>query len=258
MKQLSRKPFVLMLKDDSGELEAVPLDPGLINSDNALIVLDEYNDTCWVWVGRKVNMPTRMHAIRMARSLQKSGHQVGVTTIGLATSKFVEMMEKDDSDAQVAESIAAFRAAMDGKWLFDDRVLAFKKGSEITAVETLPPPKPRDDGPLPETVEARTVTETEPPRPAPAPPRPAEEISLTVGEKKAAHLLWATVKNADLAYIESVRRNETTGLKIEVPGVMVLEVEPKGSYLEISPIDFGKSDIAKKIKSEYEAMSKSL
>ncbi|RLI54063.1 MAG: hypothetical protein DRO87_10690, partial [Candidatus Thorarchaeota archaeon] len=90
MKQLSRKPFVLMLKDDSGELEAVPLDPGLINSDNALIVLDEYNDTCWVWVGRKVNMPTRMHAIRMARSLQKSGHQVGVTTIGLATSKFVE------------------------------------------------------------------------------------------------------------------------------------------------------------------------
>ncbi|MHA1814303.1 MAG: hypothetical protein ACTSYX_12815, partial [Candidatus Thorarchaeota archaeon] len=85
MKTLSRKPFLLMLRDDSGELTEVKLDRALVTSDNALIVLDEYNDTCWVWIGKNVNMPTRMHTLRMARSIQKSGHKVGVTTIGMAT-----------------------------------------------------------------------------------------------------------------------------------------------------------------------------
>ena len=98
MKTLSRKQFMVMLKDDSGEVNAVKLDSNLVNSDNAIIVLDEYNDTCWVWVGRNVSMPTRMHALRIARGLQKSGFQVGTTTIGMASKRFVEMMEKDDSD----------------------------------------------------------------------------------------------------------------------------------------------------------------
>ena len=84
-----------MLRDDSGELTEVKLDPALVTSDNALIVLDEYNDTCWVWIGKNVNMPTRMHTLRMARSIQKSGHKVGVTTIGMATSRLVEMMEHE-------------------------------------------------------------------------------------------------------------------------------------------------------------------
>ena len=96
MKQLSRKAFMLMLRDDSGDVSPIQLDVGQVNSDNAIIVLDEYNDTCWVWIGRNVSMPTRMHALRMGRGIQKSGFKIGVTTIGLATSKIVEMMEKDE------------------------------------------------------------------------------------------------------------------------------------------------------------------
>ncbi|MHA2353505.1 MAG: hypothetical protein ACXABX_10340 [Candidatus Thorarchaeota archaeon] len=149
MKTLSRKPFMLMLRDDSGEISTVKLDAALVNSDNALIVLDEYNDTCWAWVGRNVNMPTRMHALRIARGLQKSGHKVGITTIGMASSRFVEMMEKDDSDQDVANSIAEFRGVLEGRWAFDDGVLAFK-GEAKTAEpiagapkkKTIPEPEP--------------------------------------------------------------------------------------------------------------------
>ena len=77
MKALARAPYKLMLKDESGEVSAIQLDASLVNSDNALIVLDEFNDTCWVWIGRSVNM-TRMHALRIARGVQKSGHKVVV------------------------------------------------------------------------------------------------------------------------------------------------------------------------------------
>jgi hypothetical protein len=252
MRQLSRKPFVLMLKDDSGEVDAVPLDPTLVNSDNALIVLDEYNDTCWAWIGRKVNMPTRMHALRMARGLQKSGFKVGVTTIGLSLSKFVEMMEKDEGDSQVANDIASFKAALDGRWNFDDRVLAFRKEHEAKAIAGAPAPKPEP------ALEAPATAEPAPePKPAPVPPKVAD-VPLTMGDKKAAHLLWAAVKNSELAYVERVEHEGTPGFKIEVPGVMVIEVAPKGNYLEITPSGFGDSDEAKKIKSDYESMTKKL
>ena len=253
MRQLSRKPFVLMLKDDSGEVDAIPLDPTLVNSDNAILVLDEYNDTCWAWIGRKVNMPTRMHALRMARSLQKSGYKVGVTTIGLSLSNFVEMMEKDDTDTQVANDIASFREALDGRWEYDDRVLAFRKEHAAKAIAGAPAPKPSEPELI---VEATTVAEPAP-EPTPTPPK-AAEVPLSMGDKKAAHLLWAAVKNSDLAYIERFDREGSTGFKIEIPGVMVIEVAPKGNYLEISPSGFGDSDEAKRIKSEYEAMAKKL
>ena len=109
-----------MLKDDSGELSHIKLDPGLVNSENAIIVLDEINDTCWVWIGRNVNMPTRMHALRMGKSVQKSGYKIGVTTIGMASARLVEMLKKDDSDHEVASNIAEFKATISGRWSFED------------------------------------------------------------------------------------------------------------------------------------------
>jgi hypothetical protein len=260
MKQLSRKPFVLMLKDDAGDVQPVPMDPSLINPENALIVLDEYNDTCWVWIGRSVNMPTRMHAIRIARGIQKSGHQIGVTTIGLSTTNFVEMMEKDSSDNQVAESIDAFKAALDGKWSFDDKVLAYRREHEAKAIAGAPiagaPAPKQPESPVRESepiLVAETVSET--PRTFSKPDVVEPTTMLTDGDMKAAHLLLAIVKNSELAYIERVERDGTTGFKIEVPGVMVIEAKPKGNYLEISP-GFGDSEGAKKIKADYEAMIK--
>ncbi len=258
MKQLSRKPFVLMLKDDSGEVQPIPMDPNHVSAENALIVLDEYSDTCWVWIGRNVNMPTRMHAIRIARGIQKSGYQIGVTTIGLATENFVEMMQKDETDSQVAENIDAFKGALDGKWSFDDKVLAYRKEHEAKAIAGAPAPKqvPKPTPTSEPTLVAKTVHE--PPKP-PATPEPVmKTTAITDGERKAANLLLATVKNSDLAYIERVEREGIAGFKIEVPGVMVIEAHPKGNYLEISPGGFGDSETAKKIKADYEALVKKL
>lgn len=256
MKQLSRKPFVLMLKDDSGEVQPIPMDPGLIAAENALIVLDEYNDTCWVWIGRSVNMPTRMHALRIARGIQKSGYKIGVTTIGLSTEKFVEMMQKDETDSQVAENIDAFKAALEGKWSFDDKFLAYRKEHEAKAIAGAPAPKPAAKPASAEVPSLVAETVSEPEKP-PAPPRPEPKLAdISDGDKKAAHLLLATVKNSDLAYIERVEKDGAPGFKIEVPGVMVIEAQAKGNYLEISPSSFGESDAAKKIKADYEAMVK--
>ncbi|KXH76825.1 MAG: hypothetical protein AM326_06500 [Candidatus Thorarchaeota archaeon SMTZ-45] len=270
MKTLSRKPFLLMLKDESGEVNAVKLDPDLVNSDNAIIVLDEVNDACWAWVGRNVSMPTRMHALRIARGLQKSGYQVGITTIGLAASRFVEMMEKDDSNQEVADNIVEFRSVLEGRWSFDDGVLAYKGEPKTTEPiagapkkKILPEPEPTRPTlkPTPEP-----IVEVPKPKPEPTPtviaetvedaPPPAPSVSLA--EKKMAYLMLSVTRNSDLVYTERFERGGKSGLKIESPGVMVLEAVLDGNELTITPGDFGDSDIARKIKSEYEGLASKL
>ena len=266
MKITSRQPYLLMLKDDSGEVSTIQLDGSLVNSDNALIVLDEYNDTCWIWIGRDVNMPTRMHALRMARGVQKSGYKVGVTTIGLASSRFVEMMEKDDTDTGVANNIAEFRSVLEGNWSFDDVVLAHK--GEVKAVE------PIAGAPKPKTVQPEPKPQPKPklepiagaPEPAPVliaetvdeTPPPVVAVSASLAEKKMAYLMLSVTRNSDLVYTERFEKAGKKGLKIESPGVMVIEALFDGDYLQISPKDFGGTEVATKIKTEYEGLVKRL
>jgi hypothetical protein len=253
-----------MLKDDSGDLTHVKLDPSLVNSQNAIIVLDEYNDTCWVWIGRDVKMPTRMHALRMSKSVQKSGYSLGVTTIGMATSKMVEMMEKDNSDPDVATNIATFMQIMNQKWKFDDGVLAYN-ADQAKQYEAAPPeirdtgahtPEKKAPAPAPSHAPARPV---QPPPKAPVTQhREYTEVptvgsmSISKAEKKSAFLLWSTVKNSDLVYVERFERDGRIGMKIEAPGMMVLEVLIGDSDITFNPEDFGSEEGAKTIKTEYE------
>ena len=272
MKTLSRKPYMLMLRDDSGEISTVKLDTALVNSDNAIIVLDEYNDACWAWVGRNVNMPTRMHALRIARGLQKSGHQVGITTIGMASDRFVEMMEKDDADQDVANRIAEFRGALEGRWAFDDGVLAYKGEPKVEEPIAGAPKKKIIPEPEPEPVIKAPEPEAEPepiagaPEPKPKPTLVAETVedmpppapSVSLAEKKMAYLMLSVTRNSELVYTERFERGGKPGLKIESPGVMVLEAVIDGNDLTITPGDFGGSDMGRKIKSEYEGLASKL
>ncbi len=257
MKPLSRKPFAIMLQDDSGELEHVKLDPSLINSDKAIIVLDEYNDTCWLWIGRGVNMPTRMHALRMSKSIQKAGYSLGVTTIGRSTTHLVEMMEKDEGDPEVASNIIRFRDAMSKKWSFDDGVLAYD--SSAAAAYEAKPPEIVDTRPAvstapepskPEEIVSETVTA---PKPKPIPT--VTEPSMTA-EKKASFLLYSVVRHSDLVYTERFERDGNRGLKIEAPGILIIEILMKGSNLEIDPPEFGDGEQAAEIKKTYESWLK--
>jgi len=264
MKQMARKAFMLMLTDDSGEVSPIRLDVGQVNSDNAIIVLDEYNDTCWVWIGRNVNMPTRMHALRMARSIQKSGFKIGVTTIGLASSKIIEMMEKDDTDSDIASAIVSFRGVLDDRWSFDDKFLAFKKETGVgtssepiagaPTLKAVPEPEPTLTA---ETVYKEPAREAARPAAPPTPP-PAPKKVISVVDKKVAYLMLAVSNNADIFYTEKFEREGDTGLKIEVPGVMVLEATMRGTQLSISPGDFGGSEEALKIKSDFSEMVREL
>lgn len=259
MKQLSRKAFMLMLRDDSGDVSPIQLDVGQVNSDNAIIVLDEYNDTCWVWIGRNVSMPTRMHALRMGRGIQKSGFKIGVTTIGLATEKIVEMMEKDDTDSEVASAIMAFKDVLNAKWSFDDKVLAFKRETGQTE-EPIAGAPTKKYVPEPESaIVAETIRE-EPVRPVTPKPSPAPMVtpSMTLAEKKAAYLLISIMKHSEIVYTEKITKGGDEGFKIEVPGVLVIEAMTKGNDLTIAPGDFGGSDAALKIKSEFVELVKTL
>jgi hypothetical protein len=281
MKNLSRDPYMLMLRDDSGEISAVKLDSALVNSDNAIIVLDEYNDTCWAWVGRNVSMPTRMHSLRIARGLQKSGHQVGITTIGMASARFVEMLEKDDGDQDVANKIAEFRGALEGRWSFEDGVLAHKGAPKveepiagapkkkilpepepepvIRAPEPMPEPEPIAGAPKPKpkpTLVAETVEDISPP--ATVEDMPPRAPSVSLAEKKMAYLMLSITRNSELVYTERFEQGGKPGLKIESPGVLVLEAVIDGNDLTITPGDFGGSDMGRKIKSEYEGLASKL
>jgi hypothetical protein len=243
-----------MLQDDSGELNPVKLDPALVSSDNAIIVLDEVGDTCWVFIGRAVNMPTRMHALRMGKSVQKSGFKIGVTTIGMQSSRLVEMLEKDDSDPEVASAIAEFRETLSGRWGFDDKVLAFR-GEVVEeqiagAPEPTPEPAPVAAAEAPTLVAETVVEERETPA-EPSSPAVAPEVGL--GEKKLAYLLYSAVKHSDLIYTERFERDGKMGVKVEAPGTMVIEVLIDGDNLQVDPKTFGDSETAQSVKSEFEA-----
>jgi hypothetical protein len=243
---------MLMLLDDSGEVAPVKLDPNLVSSENAVIVLDEYSDTCWVFIGRNVSMPTRMHALRISKSVQKSGYQIGITTIGLASSNMVEMLEKDDSDPDVAAAIGRFKEAIGRKWTFEDKFLALDsslaKKTKDEPIAGAPPPKAA----VAETPTLTATTVEEKPSPPPKPPTvgPLSEV-----EKNIASLLYAAVKNSDLVYTERFERDGKMGVKIESPGVMVIEAIQDGRRLKIDPPEFGDSEGAAKIKSDYESWS---
>ncbi len=249
-----------MLQDDSGEISPVKLDTGLISSENAIIVLDEYNDICWTWIGREVNMPTRMHALRMSKSVQKSGYHIGTTTIGMATSKLVEMMEKNDSNSEVASDIAAFKEAMKIRWKFDDEVLAYDptrtKGYEASApsirdtAPKLPTTEPEPTHLVATTIEEPVATPFVSIKPAVPARRPSGGAQY---EKKAAFLLYSVVKHADLVYTEKIQRDGKSGMKIEAPAVVMLEVLNDSDNIVISPSNFGDSEAAAKIRAEYES-----
>jgi hypothetical protein len=221
----------------------------LITSENAVMVLDEYNDTTWVFIGRSVNMPTRMHALRMGKSLQKSGYKIGDTTIGMASDKLIEMLEKDDDDPEVAGNINSFRDVLNKRWSFEDNFLAYATGS---APVSAPAPTPEPvSAPPPEPVAEPTPVA---PTPTAVEPEPVI-VATTVGgaaEKKTAYLLLSAVRNANLIYAERFERDGKSGIKLEAPGVMVIEAIQDGDDLQIEPSDFGTSDEASRIKADYE------
>lgn len=244
-----------MLQDDAGDLFPVKLDPDLVNSENAIIVLDEFSDTCFVFVGKSVNMPTRMHALRMGKSVQKSGFTVGVTTIGRSSGRLVEMLEKDDSDPDVAAAIQEFRNTIDGQWNFDDKFLAHREVVASEPIAGAPAPKPAVK---PEPVVAEPVVET-PTLHAETVAEPPVAAPLSgLAEKKAAFLLLSAIKHSDLIYTERFERDGKMGIKIEAPGTMVIEALLDGDKIHVEPAGFGDSEIAKKVKSEFESWLKKM
>ncbi len=250
-----------MLQDDAGELSHIKLDPGLVSSDSALIVLDEYNDTCWVWIGRSVSMPTRMHALRMSKSLQKTGYSVGATTIGMSLTHLIEIMEKDEGEPDVAMNITNFKELLNRKWSFDDGILAYDPAQAISyeakpveIIESRP-----STTPPPDTSTAKRQFEVVAKDVEPA-PRSKTTLKVTTpsitAEKKAAYLLYATVKNTDIVYVEKIERNGIPGYRIEAPGIMVIEALLEGNNVSITPSNFGDSEQSQDIKRSYESWLK--
>lgn len=276
VKTLSRTPFVLMLKDESGEITPVKLNPVHVNSDNALIVLDEYSDICWVWIGRDVSMPTRMHTLRMGRSIKRSGYKIGATTIGLAVSDFIEMREKNDNNPEVAANIEDFKNAISGSWSYEDKFLAYKEDYQVGSSDDAAIQKPAVPEPPsamePEEVPIPSEPEKKPLPPEPTTPSPVASPSPTVepppeeedfereeeqvtklsGEQKAAYLLYSVVKHSELVYAERMDNRDKNGLKVESPGELVLTIWIEDDEIQIEPSDFGDSDISKDVKEEYE------
>jgi len=61
-----------------------------------------------------------------------------------------------------------------------------------------------------------------------------------------------------LVYTERFERDGKTGIKIEAPGIMIIEAVMDGDELRITPPEFGDSEAAKKIKVDYETWAQRL
>ncbi|MHA2059924.1 MAG: hypothetical protein ACW976_04015, partial [Candidatus Ranarchaeia archaeon] len=73
---------LLMMKYDAGELTEIPPDVNNFHSETITIVVDELNDTVWVWQGSLMPLVQRRACLNPASSMKRAGRHYKGMTIG--------------------------------------------------------------------------------------------------------------------------------------------------------------------------------
>ncbi|HME52666.1 MAG TPA: hypothetical protein VKM55_10645 [Candidatus Lokiarchaeia archaeon] len=161
---------------EAGECTEVNWSTEHFTDDKIVLILEELNNTVWLYYGKRMGLVKRRTALRQAESLRGHGYQVGKTIIGRQLEKIKEIdarmidrvpEAKQDYDDLLALFDLPFRV-VDGEC-----VALNESGGEI---KSKPAPAPAL-APKPAKVSAPKLAPATAPRPAPKPiaamPKPA-------------------------------------------------------------------------------------
>ncbi len=76
---------------EGGIVEPIEFDKNKLVPEKSIIVMDEENQTVWLWHGQKRGLVARRTALRQAESLKGHGYQAGNAIIGRDLHKIVEI-----------------------------------------------------------------------------------------------------------------------------------------------------------------------
>jgi len=100
---------MLMLQIEHGEKVPLPFKYENLSGDRIVAIIDEYNDTLYLWFGKDCSTVRKRSALRTAQSIKKSGFAYGQLHIGhdLKELKIVDESTMDDPETvQPAEQEA--------------------------------------------------------------------------------------------------------------------------------------------------------
>ncbi len=182
------KSFYIMFDAlDGGMLETLELSPANLQNDKSIILLDEENQTVWLWHGKLRGLVSRRTALRQAQSLKGHGFQTGNAIVGRDLHKIREI--DDRKVGRVPEDTKAseeFRALLNGSFVnIGNDVYTMNSGGAVSQAK---PSKPVPKAPkLPETKpEAKTELPPEEipsSEPIPEVPKKKEELQSDVARK---------------------------------------------------------------------------
>lgn len=278
-----------MLHSDSGSTHPVKFDPNFITSDRCVIVLDEVNDTCWVWLGKDAGMVNRRTTLRLARSLKRLGYPMKGGNVCVGLKRLVEIDERMD-DEETHANMEAFNNALQQKYKLKDDLIAvidedtegakgkrsaieFDQSAQVQVedYERIVKPssivkeqkeeeKPKEPEPYEEMVkpsevvkrEQEAIETVEEVKPVSKPIEPQAPTTKSIYEKLGA-LIDTVLSSAGLAYLEyqQVDRDNRI-IKVDCPELFSFSIMLEKDSFQIHPEDLGGGDTGRKIKEEFE------
>ncbi len=239
---MAGKNFFMMFDVlDGGIVEPIEFDKANLVPDKSIIVMDESNQTVWLWHGTRRGLVPRRTALRQAQSIKGHGYQAGNAIVGRDLNKIVEIdSRKVGREPETTELYKGFEPVLDCVYENIGNMVFIKSENQAAVKpkeEPVPEPKPEPE-PAPEPPKKNIQTEERPVlTPVPNPDSPSSASTRSMDLIKGAVImavssqfkdLWLSHKPDDTIAVEHMDGKICT-FKIEGGEVMYLE----GSFAEV-------------------------
>ncbi len=159
--------YMLMVKVEPGEKSPIPFSQDAINSDSLVVVIDELDGKLYFWMGKNRSLVDKRAAMRVAKSILKSGFAYGKFHVGHGLGEMVEIDESSLSEPEAKEKLAALNSLFKRPYKLKDKFLAEVEVTLPTPEAVSPPAHPpeteREEAVMPEQVEAQAEEAVPPP-----------------------------------------------------------------------------------------------
>ncbi|MHA1917370.1 MAG: hypothetical protein ACTSUV_03540 [Candidatus Ranarchaeia archaeon] len=171
---------LLMLNYDAGEVTEIKPDVDHFVSEKIIIVVDEYNDTVWVWQGALTPLVQRRACLNPANSMKRAGRHYKGETIGFNSNNLEVIYERNLTDPEYQKKLDVLKEAVKNSTPKDGilSIIDFTKkpimGSTMQSSASQPSPEPTPE-PTPVSYIPPSEPEAPPLEPSAVPETPVPE-----------------------------------------------------------------------------------
>ncbi len=161
MSEKGKSFFMMFNVIEGGVVENVEFSKEHLTPDRSIIVMDEENQTVWLWHGKRRALVPRRMALRQAQSIKGHGYQAGNAIVGRDLSVLVEIDDrKVGREPTTTEDNDRFMVVLNNQFSpIGNMVFTKLEDGEVSSLELAPKPESK---PALEKVSAPASDETKP------------------------------------------------------------------------------------------------